>query len=99
MRTERTKRPPSDTGRAAEPAAAVHVIDPNGVYFWDVARQLLRFKESTIRREVREGRLRVSKRAGRYFILGRWLIEWIEKGEVQRKRPTSENGNGEKTDH
>jgi hypothetical protein len=79
---------------AAVPTApAVHVIDPNGVYFGDDAQRICRLKRSTIRREVREGRLRVSKRAGRYFILGRWLLEWIEQGEL-RRRTAAANGEG-----
>ena len=41
-------------------------------------------------KSVRDG-CGVAKRAGRYFILGRWLIEWIEGGELKRRRPTEEN--------
>jgi hypothetical protein len=29
--------------------------------------------------------LRIAKRAGKYYILGKWLIEWIEGGEVRRR--------------
>jgi len=68
---------------AGEPGPAVHVIDPNAVYFVENARRLLRLKESTIRREVRERRLRISKRAGRYYLLGEWLLEWIRAGELK----------------
>jgi hypothetical protein len=60
------------------------------VYFVDDARRVLRLKQSTIRREVREGRLRIAKRAGRYFILGGWLIEWIEGGEVRPRAPATD---------
>jgi hypothetical protein len=28
--------------------------------------------------------LRCSKRAGRYWILGEWLLEWLRGGEVRR---------------
>jgi hypothetical protein len=70
--------------------SAVHVIAPTGVYFVEDAKRILRLKESTIRREVREGRLRISKRAGRYFILGAWLLAWIRGGEV-RRRETAAN--------
>jgi hypothetical protein len=66
---------------------AVHVIAPTAVYLVEDAKRILRLKESTIRREVREGRLRVSKRAGRYFILGSWLVEWLKGGEVRRQGP------------
>jgi hypothetical protein len=64
--------------------AVPHVIEANGVYFLDTAQAILRLRDSTIRREVRERRLRIAKRAGRYYILGRWLIEWIERGEIRR---------------
>src|SRR5262249_53509674 len=60
------------------------VLDPRAVFTADEVRRALRLKASTIRRELREGRLRVSKRAGRYYILGRWLLEWIEAGELPR---------------
>jgi hypothetical protein len=61
------------------------VINPNALYFQDELRQLLRLKESTVRRELREGRLRVSKRAGRYIFLGAWILEWVEAGELKRR--------------
>jgi hypothetical protein len=82
-------------GAAAEPAAGPHEIRPTAVYVVDDARRIFRLKQSTIRREVREGRLRISKRAGRYFLLGRWLIEWIEAGELPRRRP-GKSGNGQR---
>jgi hypothetical protein len=64
------------------------VIDERGVYLVHDAERLLHLRRSTIRREVREGRLRVSKRASRYYILGRWLLEWIEAGLVRpRNQP------------
>jgi hypothetical protein len=63
-----------------------HVINPNGVYNLDGAQRVLGLTRTTLRREVRQGRLRVSKRAGRYFILGEWLLEWIRKGELRRER-------------
>jgi hypothetical protein len=79
---------------AAEPVAApVHEILPNGVYFSDDARRILRLRQSTIGREVREGRLRIAKRGGRYVILGKWLIEWIETGELKpRQSHAATNG-------
>ena len=72
-----------------EPALAptVHEVKPCGLYLVDEVQRIFRLKKSTIRRELREGRLRVSKRAGRYFLLGRWLIEWIESGELAPRTP------------
>jgi hypothetical protein len=37
-------------------------------------------------REIRLGRLRTSKRAGKYLILGGWLLQWIADGERIKKR-------------
>lgn len=63
-----------------------HVIHPDAVYLREDFRRVFQVRASTLRREVREGRLRISKRAGRYYLLGRWIIEWLEAGEVGRKR-------------
>jgi hypothetical protein len=74
--------------RLAEPPAAappaVHCIAEHGVYSGEDAIRILRLRKSTIRREVRAGRLRVSKRAGRYYLLGEWLLEWLRGGELRR---------------
>jgi hypothetical protein len=70
---------------ASPPAAPpIHIIHPCGLYFIDDAIRIFRLRKSTVRREVREGRLKISKRAGRYYLLGRWLLSWIEDGEVKR---------------
>jgi hypothetical protein len=71
----------------------VHVISRTGIYFPDAVQAIFRLRKSTLRREIREGRLRVSRRAGRYFVLGAWLLEWLEAGEVHRHGPgTCANG-------
>lgn len=79
---------PRRTPTAAEPAPApvVHVIHPRAVYLVADAQRVLRLRQSTIRREVREGRLRIAKRAGRYYLLGDWLLDWIREGELPRRR-------------
>jgi hypothetical protein len=66
-------------------SACVHVIYPTAIYLVEDARRVLRLKESTVRREVREGRLRVAKRAGRYYLLGEWLLQWLREGEIGRR--------------
>jgi Helix-turn-helix domain len=78
----------------AQPAAppVPHVIMPTAVYSVDEARVLLKLKTSTIRREVRQGRLRISKRAGRYYLLGKWVLEWIEGGEIKHRHDPLRNG-------
>jgi hypothetical protein len=89
----RRAKPAPDRPKAPAQPPEVHTIDPNAIYFVDQAQALLRLTPSTIRREHREGRLRVSKRAGRYYILGKWLIEWLEGGELRRQgKPLDRNG-------
>src|SRR5262249_32917386 len=66
-----------------------HVIHPHGVYFIDDAERLLRLRRSALRAEVKEGRLRVARRRGRYYLLGAWLLEWIRGGELHREKSTT----------
>jgi hypothetical protein len=65
-------------------SGVLHVIHPGAVYSLESARAALGLARATLRREVRLGRLRVSKRAGRYYLLGAWLLEWLRSGEVRR---------------
>jgi hypothetical protein len=67
-----------------------HVIEPYGVYSLAAASEAIGVKKGTLPREARLGRLRVSKRAGRYYVLGAWLLQWLEAGEVRRRRPAGE---------
>jgi hypothetical protein len=68
------------------PTSTVPVIDPRAVFTRDTLTATLGLRPNTIRREVREGRLRVSRRAGRWFFLGEWVTEWLRAGEVPRRR-------------
>jgi hypothetical protein len=72
-----------------------HLIESNAVYSLESARAALGLARATLRREIRLGRLRVSKRAGRYYILGCWLLQWLQAGEIvhdrQSPRESSEN--------
>jgi hypothetical protein len=83
-------RPMSKTTPAKQEAPAqretkVHVIRPGAVYSLAQATPALGLTNTTLGREVRLRRLRVSRRAGRYFITGAWLLEWIEAGELKEK--------------
>jgi hypothetical protein len=69
------------------PAFALCSIEPRAVYRPDGVRAALGLAKSTLRREVRLGRLRVSKRGGRYFVLGAWVLEWLRGGELRRREP------------
>jgi hypothetical protein len=62
-----------------------HIVHPHAVYTAASLQAALGLTRTTVSREARLGRLRVAKRAGRYFILGRWVMQWLEEGEVRRK--------------
>jgi hypothetical protein len=61
-----------------------HVVHPCAVYTVESLRAVLGLTKSTIGREVRLGRLRVTKRAGKYFLIGSWILAWLRSGEVRR---------------
>ncbi len=77
---------PAESEQPRDRAGPLCVIDPHAVYDVGGARAALRLNRTTIRREVREGRLRVSCRAGRYYILGQWLLDWLAAGPPPRQR-------------
>jgi hypothetical protein len=62
-----------------------HVIQPTAVYTVEDLRGIFKLGSSSVRREVRLGRLRIAKRCGRYVCLGEWVLEWIEGGELRRR--------------
>ncbi len=63
---------------------AVHTIIPTNIYTIPSATEVLTLKTHTLLREIRLKRLRASKRGGRYFLLGEWLLEWLRAGEIRR---------------
>jgi hypothetical protein len=65
----------------------IPVIDSNAVYTRTTLTQTLGLRDGTIPRELRLGRLRYSKRAGKIIILGSWVLEWISSGEIVKRRP------------
>lgn len=83
--------------QATRQATKVTTIRPTAVYDLDSARAALALAKGCLPREIRLGRLRASKRAGKYLILGEWLLEWVRTGEVERRpaaagEPVSDNG-------
>jgi hypothetical protein len=74
------------------PSSTVPVVDPNAVYFVDTLQRAFRLRKSTIRREWKEGRLRLAKRAGRYYVLGAWVLQWLQEGEMRNRRTPSPTG-------
>jgi hypothetical protein len=77
---------PAATGDQAARGKGPHVIDPHAVYDVPTAAHCLGLAKNCLPREIRLGRLRVAKRAGRYLVTGLWLLEWIQRGEVTRHR-------------
>jgi hypothetical protein len=70
-------------------------IERDAVYGLESAREALNLRENCLSREIRLGRLRASKRGKRIMILGSWLIQWIESGEVKRgQKPKAVERNG-----
>jgi hypothetical protein len=95
-RTDKTRRA-SLNGAAHDDAPAERpgplvTINANDLYTLSGARTALRLSRTTFRREIRLGRLRISSRAGRRWLLGEWLLEWLRGGELPRKQ----NGHAEK---
>jgi hypothetical protein len=84
--------PAEQTTAPVKAKTKVPVIDPRAVFTIEQARGTLQLAKNCLPREIRLGRLRVAKRAGKYLILGAWLLEWIEAGEVRRR--AREDGEG-----
>jgi hypothetical protein len=51
-------------------------------------------RASSVRREVRMGRLRRSKRCGRHYCLGKWVLQWLESGELKRRCDQQKTNDG-----
>ena len=76
------KRKPTD------PSAQPALIHPHAVYSVQALMTALGIPRSCIGREVRLGRLRMSRRAGKYYCVGEWLLEWLRSGEIKPRRRT-----------
>ena len=63
------------------------------VYLPEQIRIALRLRASSLRSEWRAGRLRIVRRCGRNFILGRDLLHWLEGGDLPS--PAQKHGNGQ----
>ena len=74
--------------REAVAKAPVPVIHPLAVFTLPQLTATLQLAAGTLPREIRLRRLRASKRAGRYYLLGEWIIEWLRAGELQRPLET-----------
>ena len=68
-------------------------LSPTDVFDLASATAALGLDPSSLSREVRQGRLKVSKRCGRYFVTGKQLLDWLQAGE--RTAPQKPHANGE----
>jgi hypothetical protein len=59
-------------------------IKDRGVYTLPELTALLGLKRSSLSREVREGRLNVSRRCGKYFFIGEDVLDWLRGGALRR---------------
>jgi hypothetical protein len=64
----------------------LRLIPDDAVHTLPEWTSILGLPKHTLKREGRLKRLRVSKRAGKLWALGRWVREWIANGEVRRQR-------------
>jgi hypothetical protein len=68
-------------------ATGPFVIDPNAVYRPQQVIAALGLRGSSLRSEWRAGRLRVVRRCGKNYLLGRDLLAWLDAGELPARRP------------
>jgi hypothetical protein len=73
-------------------AGPLVTLSPTDVFSLDGARQALGLGPTSLKREVRQGRLKVSKRCGRYFVTGAQLLAWLAACELPRRRAVEVNG-------
>jgi hypothetical protein len=65
---------------------AIVAIPPNSIMSLERASAVLALPPSCLPREARLGRLRTSRRAGRLWTTGAWLLAWIASGETTCRR-------------
>jgi predicted DNA-binding transcriptional regulator AlpA len=63
----------------------IPVIEPNAVLTEEALREVFGVTAEMLAKETRAGRLRVSRRGGRLYILGEWFLDWIRAGEVKEE--------------
>ena len=71
---------------ATRPASAMKILDPHAVGTLLEWGQFMGLPRHCLRREARLGRLRTSRRAGKLWATGAWMIEWLDAEKVCRER-------------
>jgi hypothetical protein len=67
--------PPPSTAPALD-------IRPDGIYRTETVMAALGICRASIRKEWREGRLRVVRRCGKNYLIGRDVLAWLDGGEL-----------------
>jgi hypothetical protein len=63
-------------------------LDPDAYYITEAVLTAIPWmKASTLRREIRLGRLRAAERCGRHLFRGQWLLDWLASGELAKQTP------------
>jgi hypothetical protein len=89
------RRQPLTTPAGSPTGRPPAVVEPNGLYFLADVIALTRAKRPAVRAAIAAGQLRASVVAGRYIVLGSWLLDWIHAAPPPRaKRQVGYNGNG-----
>jgi hypothetical protein len=84
--TPRPRSKPVDANGTPPAVSAPFHIDPNAVYRPQQVIAALGLRGSSLRSEWRAGRLRVVRRCGKNYLLGRDLLAWLYAGELPARR-------------
>lgn len=68
--------------QASAPILPALDIRPDGVYLTAQIREALGLRSSSLRTEWRRGRLRIVRRCGKNYVLGKDVLAWLDGGEV-----------------
>lgn len=85
----RRKAPAVETAPSPSPIVPALDLRPDGVYLPRQVQAALGLRASSLRTEWRRGRLRIVRRCGRNYLLGRDVLAWLAGGEVVPPRKTA----------
>jgi hypothetical protein len=74
---------PDNKPKAPQPTAPLLA---DAIYTARTAAAALGVSLHAFRREVWQGKVRFSRRLGRNFIHGRWLLDWLGEGQFNESR-------------
>lgn len=65
------------------------VVDPNAIYDTHALALALKVADCAIWRAIRRGEMRYSHRCAKNYVLGKWVIEWIESAGKKKAKSVS----------